>query len=59
MWMGVPVRFAPPQDEEMTLREVWIDQNADKARLIASGWWPAQGDEGRDDDRDEPRGGEG
>lgn len=35
------------------MREVWIDQNADKARLIASGWWPAQGDEGRDDDRDE------
>lgn len=35
------------------MREVWIDQNADKARLIASGWWPAQGAEERDDDRDE------
>ena len=21
-------------------RDVWIDQNADKARLVASGWWP-------------------
>ena len=40
-------------------RMAWIDQNADKARLVASGWWPAHGDEGRDDDRGEPMGGEG
>jgi hypothetical protein len=36
-----------------TMREVWIDQNADRARLVADGWWP------KSEHDDEELGGEG